>query len=71
MTTERELREREWRRQSASSWSRVGLKRGNMWPKLIIGGIFVLSFLLAARSYYNLDYLPKTPESGEVEVNSV
>lgn len=59
MTTERELREWEWRKQSRSTWYKIKLQRGNHWQKLLLSLIFCLSFVLAWNEHYDIpNYKP-------------
>jgi hypothetical protein len=76
MTTERELREREWRRKSLRAQKRLKLsfispKRSNNLINLLILAIFFLSILIAVKNNYNFDYkryVPNffTPESQDI-----
>jgi hypothetical protein len=76
MTTERELREREWRRKSLRAQKRLKLsfispKRGHNLINLLILAIFLLSISIAVKNHYNFDYkryVPNffTPESQDI-----
>ena len=76
MTTERELKEREWRRKSLRAQKRLKLsfiyrKRGHNLINLLILAIFFLSILIAVKNHYNFDYkryVPNflTPESQDI-----